>query len=297
MILLIIYLFKFSISEKYCKSSYDDQVEIMERCILKGTATFSGHKQTSIYLHNKKKSTLLFKINDSKISNNITEGKGIQIFDSKSEITCQSSQECFITIWHTSFNEIKSFFASDGAGCSVSSDNVISSDFSLFFDFGDNARLSSGNFTHKRETGIMIYYIDRKSNKVASQIITQDFDFDLSGPGILKISSSAYTKAIFDIIIGSTIKIPSSFSNSPVTSSFEVYPKIDKFNNDSYLSKSENTAEQGIEISMASERKGWYYLSIVMCGLTGIFFISSVASISVIFASYRKRQAKIFQSV
>ena len=82
----------------------------MERCILKGTATFSGHKQTSIYLHNKKKCTLLFKIKDSKISNNITEGKGIQIFDSKSEITCQSSQECFITIWHTSFNEIKSFF-------------------------------------------------------------------------------------------------------------------------------------------------------------------------------------------
>lgn len=258
---------------------------------MNGTSTFYGQKQTAIYLHNKEKANLLIKIPDENTNFNISEGNGFQIIDSKSEITCQNSQKCLITIWHTSFDEYKSFFASDGAGCSVSIDDVIPSDFSLFFDFGDNIRLSSGNFEHKRETGIKIYYIDQlQSNKTLSQVINQDMNLYLDGPAILKISSTAYTKAKFDIIIGSTIKIPSSFSNHPVTGSFLKYSKSNNFNKNSQVL---SQLKPDVNIFMASERKGWYYLSIVMCGLTVAFFVSSIASILFIFISYHKKKANM----
>lgn len=267
----------------------------MEHCFLRGTSTFFGKKQTAIYLHNKEKSNLLVKILDKNESFEISEGNGVQIIDSKSEITCQNSQECFITIWHTSLDEYKSFFVSDGAGCSVSINDKIPSDISLFFDFGDNTRLSSGSFKHKRETGIMLYYIDQdQSNETLSKIVNQNLNFDLSGPAILKISSTAYTKATFDILIGSTVKIPDSFSNNPVNGHFLKYTKSDTINQKSYLmSQSINDTEPTINILMASEKKGWYYLSIVMCGLTALFFVSSIASISYIFISYRRKKAQM----
>lgn len=295
MILLFsFYPFIFSLSERYCNDVYDDHMEVMERCLLKGTSSFKSHKQTAIYLHNNEKSKLSVKIQDENESIIINEGQGIQIIDSRADVTCQEPLECFITIWHTSFDKEKSQFASDGAGCSVYKNDVIPFDFSLFFDFGDSARLSSGNFEHKRETGIMVYYTDKiKSNETIPIVIPKNTNFNLEGPAILKISSSAYAKANFDIVIGSTIKIPKTFSNIPNTGKFIQYTKAEKFTQNSIMLSSSDD----VKVLMAKERRSWYYISIAMCGLTVVLFLISIISISIIFSSYRKRKAKMAHAI
>ncbi|OHT07155.1 hypothetical protein TRFO_01277 [Tritrichomonas foetus] len=299
--LLCEFFLVFAHAADICKNEYTQKDEAMIRCYLSGTSSFSGQKQTAIYLHNKDKSAQLIIKPHKDPENQITikAGHGIQIMKSDADVTCQSnSHNCFVTIWHTSYDKDQGRFASDGAGCSLFSDgSFIPNRFPLFFDFGDNARFQAGNFTHKRETGVTLYYMGYSNSSSENEELTyiektikKNDIVNLDGPGILHISSTIYTKSEFNFIIGSTIKIPSDFSNSPASGNFSKYSFSD--GKGEFV---ENPVEKAdpAQIYLAREARAWYYLSIVMVCLTILTFILSVTSAVCIAVGHAKNKKNV----
>lgn len=255
----------------------------MTRCILKGTTTFSGQPQTAIYLHNDDNNAEILIQDDQGHSARIKSGQGIQIIDSNSNVTCLDYSKCHISIWHTTYRHDKAMFVSDGAGCALFLNNqIIPTDFSLFFDFGPTARLSPGQFYHKRESGVFLYTISHNENtnqpETTETVITPDpgnqtdkLLYDLNGPGILHVSSSLFTPSNFNLIIGSTIRIPKSFSNHPITDSFFLFDQQD--------GAKKQIITTNFKVLVAKEQKVWYIISIILCCLTGIIFVPALISL------------------
>ena len=283
--MLIALLFHFSICDPAnCNSSYDGTVDIMSRCTVKGTVSFTGKEQTAIYLHNTDKSSRLEIMPHEGTSDviSVLPGKGIQIIGSNADVNCAKGS-CIISFWHTEYDKDSGRFASDGAGCSVyTSGSYVSSRFPIFFDFGDNARFQAGNFTHKRETGITLYY---ENETYVEHIVVQGELLELKGPGILHISSTKFEPAVFDFIIGSKIKIPSYFSNEPTSGNFSLYEVKNGVGN--YIENPIDGPDPA-QILLAKEQRAWYNLSIVMICLTVLTFIASIASTVVIIISNQR---------
>lgn len=273
---------------KDCPKSID--TVFFGRCLIKDSLQINKMSSAAIYLHGNSESTISVKPKNESDLTTIFPGNGLQIFPSDSILTCnkKENEDCFVSLWVSDYDKDKAYFVSDGPGCVYKGVTTIPERYPSFFDFGDQGRIEVKKFQHRRENGLTVYTVDPNNGTYLEHLLSENNKYlTLNGPGIIHISSSPYLETSFEIIVGSTVLMPSEFSNNPRALSFNTLKYSSKKDKYTYS----EGGKRDIYVQAAKESKGWYYLSYVFLGITAFLLLSSVISFTFITVK-RCRQIK-----
>jgi hypothetical protein len=172
----------------------------------------------------------------------------------------------------------------DGAGAIFIGNSVISHDsFRSFFDFGDKARVFVNYLHHRREDPLIVRHCQSSHKNLSVSSVHNGSFLDIEGPGIVEILSSPYLEMSFDFVIGSKIRIPSEFSNSPIVGSVVEIG----LNQTGGVVVDWGSANVTWFITAAPEKEFWRYVAWVMVAVTAaITAVSSVVLILIVKVDY-----------
>jgi hypothetical protein len=248
--------------------------DLLTRCALSERLTLSGTSgATTIYLHNGQSRSANVTLPDDS-SYPLPPGKGLQVLLSPahSQVAVHCA-DCLLTVWHTpSLSHVNASFVSDAAGAVFNATSVtLATDYIVYFDFGDTVRFRVYSLVHRREKPLVVF--QQRNGTIAT---TDDLDprskrdIDVTGPGFFKLAFSPFLVTTFMFIVGSTVKIPSQFSNKPATGNFALW-------HDGVVTSRGRAADTFIH--PAAEHQAWAVLAWVMVGLAVLIFVASLIAI------------------
>lgn len=248
--------------------------DVLTRCALTGHLALNGTSGTStIYVHNGRSDSANVSLPDG-LSYSIPSGEGLQVVlstvHSHAGVHCR---DCLLTIWHTpSLPYVNASFVSDAAGAVFNGTSVtLPTDYVAYFDFGNNARFRVYSLVHRRERPLAVFQQgDDHTIAVTDDVETRvNRDINVTGPGIFRLASSQFLVTTFRFVVGSTVRIPSDFSNRPAVGKFAVWDGAIKH----------ASPEHDPFIRPAAEHQAWGVLAWVMVGLTVAMVVASGVAI------------------
>jgi hypothetical protein len=247
----------------------------LTRCALKGLLNLSGTSGAStIYVHNGRSYSAEVTL-PNRANYSIPSGEGLQIILSPthSQVTLDC-RDCLLTIWHTpSLSHLNASFVSDAAGAVFNGTSVtLPTDYTAYFDFGDTARFRVYSLVHRREKPLVVFQQGPNHTIARADDVEkrENRHIAVSGPGIFMLASSPFLVTTFRFVVGSTVKIPTEFSNRAATGKFALW-------NDGVITGPNGAGDRFIH--PAGEHQAWAVLAWVMVALTAAIFLASSVSI------------------
>ncbi|KAH0788954.1 hypothetical protein GPJ56_007166 [Histomonas meleagridis] len=259
------------------------------RCIMKVDTKINfstiNEGQTAIYLHNKNKGIIKITTEDLGYQWNnfpdVNPGEGVQIFLSNFTLGC-FSEDCALSIWHTSYDKDSACFIGDTAGSQFLGQNIIiPRRYPAFFDFGENTKFYARKFDHPRDTGLTLYYYN---NTEVSIIPKENKSVSFTSPGMIHMSSSKYTPVEFNIIIGSMTLLDTEFSNNASVGLFSSLKG--SLGNYKWTTPGDKSNLQ--YINAKRENREYQKIALAMIFITILVFIISLVSLIVLLLRFYK---------
>lgn len=262
----------------YDRCFFEDKISWFNSGITEDSCISDNGFYTSVY-NNYASTSDLKVVLDTYNNGTITVGRGeIKSFCGNSiEVTCDGS--CYISYWNNDHRVKAGFFITEIAGFSFSiNDETIPQSFSYFFDFGSQTKSSPVNISHPSVgSSIKLFHYDYDGEELVVDGYSSSVEnsvIKFSSPGMVQVRSSKNTPVTLKLIIGSSTRIPSYFTNVVNMGPVYNFPSSSTENDVSYIEQSWNLTEKivypGVQVTW------WIHFNYLMIAFSAIIVVATL---------------------